>query len=538
MFKRKKLKSLIAVSLLVSMMVGCSSSNTKSSEQNSDKADSAGKYGGTINVAYKASPPNLDSDKSTDWTVTAVMNHVYEGLYEFNASNESVPYLAESCAISEDGKVYNFKLRQGVKFHNGKEMKAQDVKDSFDRWLKVNEAGATVKEYIDSIDIVADYEVKVTLNQVYSPFLNMIASPVSNQKLVIRPSETIKKYGSDPIEEHIGTGPYKFDSWVPDESVKLVKFEDYSPASGKSSGLSGERIAYADEIDFSFVTDEAVRVAGATTGEFMFAEEVSQDKYKEIENTDGVKPNVLKDDVEGMLTFNCGATPFNDINARKAVAVGLDMNEFGQAAIGDEVFWKLDGSLFSENTIWYDKNAGKDVYAKNDLKLAKEYLAKSNYSGEPVVIVQTKDDNVETQGALDLKSQLEKIGFNVEVQLYDRATVMDKRSKKDGWGIHLTYFSVWNPDPQVWGAWVGTNGWITNWNDKDSKDMDDIFARMMVEKDEKERYKIVQEWYDEFWDSVPYVKTIDYSRMNVINDKLQGYVGYCQPYFWNSWVQE
>ena len=113
-------------------------------------------------------------------------------------------------------------------------------------------------------------------------------------------------------------------------------------------------------------------------------------------------------DVEGMLTFNCGAAPFNDINARKAVAIGLDLEELGTAQIGDEKFWKLDGCLFDKSTVWYDENAGKDIYAKNDLDLAKEYLKKSNYNGEPIVIVQGKDDTVESQGAEDLKSQFKK----------------------------------------------------------------------------------------------------------------------------------
>ena len=155
-----------------------------------------------------------------------------------------------------------------------------------------------------------------------------------------------------------------------------------------------------------------------------------------------------------------------------------------------------------------------------------------------VVIVQGKDDNVESQGAEDLRSQLEKIGFNVEVELYDRATVMEKRSQKEGWAIHLAYFSVWNADPQVWSAWVGTNGWITNWDDENSKKMDEIFAKMLVELDQDARYKLVQDWYNTFWEYVPYVKTIDYSRMNATNAKLQGYANYCQPFFWNTWVEE
>ena len=356
--------------------------------------------------------------------------------------------------------------------------------------------------------------------------------------MVVRPASLIEKYGNDVLEEHIGTGPYKFDSWVPDASVKLVKFDDYVPVEGEASGFAGKRVAYANEINIQFVTDESVRVSGLETGEFMFAEEISQDKYSQVESSENTVPQIMDSDVEGMLTFNCGAAPFDDLNARKAVAIGLDLEELATAQIGDENFWSLDGCLFDKSTVWYDEKAGEGVYAKNDLELAKEYLAKSDYNGEPVVIVQGKDDNVESQGAEDLRSQLEKIGFNVEVELYDRATVMEKRSQKEGWAIHLAYFSVWNADPQVWSAWVGTNGWITNWDDENSKKMDEIFAKMLVELDQDARYKLVQDWYNTFWEYVPYVKTIDYSRMNATNAKLQGYANYCQPFFWNTWVEE
>ena len=535
---KRRVLGVIALLLSMSMLVVGCSSGSKGSTKEAEKEQSTGDKTGTITVAYKAAPPNLDSDQSTDWTVTAVMNHVYEGLYEFNASNEAVPHLAKSCDIEDDGKTYVFHLREGVLFHDGTEMKAEDVKASFDRWFSVNEMGISVSEYLNSVDVIDDYTVSVKLNSVYAPFLNVIASPTSNQKMVVRPASLIEKYGNTVLEEHIGTVPYKFDSWVPDASVKLVKFDDYVPVEEEASGLAGKRVAYANEIDIQFVTDESVRVSGVETGEFMFAEEIAQDKYSQLESSENTIPQILDADVEGMLTFNCGAAPFNDINARKAVAIGLDLEELGTAQIGDEKFWKLDGCLFDKSTVWYDENAGKDIYAKNDLDLAKEYLEKSNYNGEPIVIVQGKDDTVESQGAEDLKSQLEKIGFNVEVELYDRATVMEKRSQKEGWAIHLTYFSVWNADPQVWSAWVGTNGWITNWDDEDSKKMDDIFARMLVELDEDARYEIVQEWYDAFWKYVPYVKTIDYSRMNATNAKLQGYANYCQPFFWNTWVEE
>ncbi|WP_330606853.1 ABC transporter substrate-binding protein [Peptoclostridium litorale] len=148
----------------------------------------------------------------------------------------------------------------------------------------------------------------------------------------------------------------------------------------------------------------------------------------------------------------------SNIYARKALAYGMDMDELGLSQIGNQKFWRTGGSLFSKGNIWYDGNAGEGVYNVHDIENAKEMLKKSGYDGTPIVILNGKDDNVESQGAIALKDQLEDIGFNVELQLYDRPTVVEQRSKVDAWNLHLTYFLETNPDPQVFGAWVGSNG--------------------------------------------------------------------------------
>lgn len=95
-----------------------------------------------------------------------------------------------------------------------------------------------------------------------------------------------------------------------------------------------------------------------------------------------------------------------------------------------------------------------------------------------------------------------------------------------------------NPDPQVFGPWTGTMGWVTRWDDKESREMDEIFARMMRELDYKKRYEIVKECYAKYWDCVPYIKGFNDYRLNGISDKLKGYQAYGQPYFWNVWVEK
>ena len=372
----------------------------------------------------------------------------------------------------------------------------------------------------------------------YAPFISVLGSHVSNQKLVIRPKELVEKFGDDVIDEHIGTGPYKFVEWIPDQQVALERFDDYVASEKPASGLAGERIAYADKIVIKSVSEQSTRLAGVQAGEFQFAEDIPQDQYEIVEGDPNAQPVIVTPDGMEMVIINCGTAPFNNIKARKALASAIDIEELGSIMIGNENFWNVDGCIFPKGTAWYQENSGKGVYNNYDPAKAKELLKESGYDGTPIVIVSGQDDKVEKQGAIALKGMLEKVGFNVELQLFDRPTVVEKRSKKEGWNLHLAYFYMACPDPQVHGAWTGTNAWISNWDDEDSRAMDEIFARMMKETDKDKRFEIVKEFYDETWETLPYIKTVEYSRMHVTNSKFKGYANSCQPFFWNTWVEE
>ena len=124
--------------------------------------------------------------------------------------------LAESYEVSDDGMVYTFKLRQGVKFHNGEEMKADDVVASMNRWLELSAKantliGGSVFEEVD------DYTVKMTANQASSDIIMILASPI--QFAAIYPKEVVESASEEGIKEYIGTGPYKLAEWKQDQYV-------------------------------------------------------------------------------------------------------------------------------------------------------------------------------------------------------------------------------------------------------------------------------------------------------------------------------
>lgn len=546
---KKISRKMLVITMILMMLLVLQACNNENNAENSSLDSKTGTgnesmssdpiMGGEITVAFQSAPENFDPDhSSSDWVVTAVTNHVYEGLFEFNANNEAIPQLAESYNVIDDGKTYQIFIRKGVKFQDGDELTAEDVKASMDRWFLVNPAGVAIAESLISVDIVNDYEILVRFDKVYAPFLNILASPVSRQKMIVKKKEIIDKFGESIITEHMGTGPYYFDEIIMGQKVVLKRNENYTPLEQASSGLAGKRVAYLDQITIEFVAEESVRVAGLQSGQFVFVDEVSTDRYAEIAQFPNIAPTVCNFGTIGVVAFNCGSEPFEDVNLRRAVAFAIEPTEMATAQVGDEKFWSVDdGSWFKEGTIWYDADAGKDIYNKQDLEQAKALVEASNYDGEVITILGRKADLFSSNGSLVLQSQLKAIGLNVEVQLYDRSTYFDYINSGE-WHISLSRWSDMSPDPQVFDPWTGTDGWITRWAGEDAQRMDEIFDRMMVELDQSKRYEIVKEFYAEFWKSVPYIKVFNDKRLYGIHDNLAGYAGYGQPYFWNVWLKE
>ncbi len=497
-----------------------------------------GRYGGTLVAAIPVTVAYLDPDKTTDSYVGQIVYHFYEGLFEMDESFKSVPFLAESYEMSDDGKMYSFKLREGVLFHNGKEMTSEDVSASMERWLVNNGGGKKVALYVDSIDTPGTYEVVVRLTERYAPFLSFLGSISANQKLVIRPKEIIEKYGDEVIEEYIGTGPYQLVEWLPDQHVKMKRFEEYSAHSGPSFAYSGKKVAYSDELIIKFVPEQAVRVAGVQTGEYHFAYAVPRDQFSIFSANPDLQTFTINFNRQHFLILNKGTPPFDNIYARQALQYAIDIEELAAVVIGDKNFWYLEPSLFQPSSVWYVPNAGGNRYNNYDPDKARELLKKAGYDGRPIKILNARErvDHVTT--ILVLKEQLAKVGMTVEPELYDRATVVKQRRIKDAWNIHSSFFNEPYPDPQVYEAWMGTNKWIGNWDDEDSRKMDDIFQRMQKETDFDKRYQIVKEWQEAVFEYVPYVKIMYFSEFHLGRKSLKGFQLFPRFIFFNTWIEE
>ena len=487
----------------------------------------------TLVVAIPTSPASLDGDLITPQIVNDIMSHVYEGLFEFNAKHQVTPHLAESYEILDEGRTYVINLRRGVNFHDGSTMTSDDVIASFGRWITMNGAGRRLEPFLESFTATGEYQVTIRFTEPYAPFLQIISANVSNQKLMIRPRSLVEAYPDSELGRHIGTGPYKFVEFLPDQHILLSRFDDYSPSSGAVSGMAGNRTGITEQIKFAVVSEQAVQIAGVQSGEYHFALDIPSDQYTILAGDNRVQTFIISPSSQLFLILNQGGLNLHDIKVRQAIQIGLDLEELAGLAVGNRDFWSLNPSLFHPDTPWHYPNAGAGLYNVANVELARQLLAESSYDGSPIVILNQREPLVFPQTAIALQSQLEAIGFNVELQLLDTATVMERRSHSDTWDIHVSAFRSPDPDPQVYGAWMGTNRWIGNWDDEYSVMMDDIFDRMLREIDPAARLEIVREWQRFFYETVPYVKVVDFYNLIIASPAVSGYAAFSSPFFWN-----
>ena len=253
----------------------------------------AQKKGGVLRVGNLGEPPALDAHWTTASITETLTNHIYEGLYSLDSDNKPIPMLAESHTVSKDGLVYTFKLRQGVKFHNGKEMTSEDVVASLARWGKQSIYGKALFAQVAELRAVDKYTVEMKLKEKSAIVLISLAVP--NNFGAIYPKEIAEKFPPEvKATEYVGTGPFKLAEWKPDQYIRMVRFDDYKSRSEKPNGYGGGKTAYVDEIRWMPVPEVATRVAQVETGELDFADDLNLDAYDRLKRNANVRPIVSK----------------------------------------------------------------------------------------------------------------------------------------------------------------------------------------------------------------------------------------------------
>ena len=481
--------------------------------------------GGVLKIAIVGEPPAvLDSQFSTATVTNNLSQQVFEGLFTFDAAFNPQPMLVEDYEMSDDGLTYTFKLRSGIKFHDGSEMVAEDVVASLNRWGEINGRGKLVYGRMASIEATDPQTVTMTFNEPTGVLLSFLA----RAEAFVMPAAIAEAAGTDQLgeDQFIGTGPFRFVEHQVDQYLKVARFDDYTPRDEEPDGMSGRRIAYVDEIDFIPVPDESVRANGVIAGEYHFGDPLPPDFYDMIESDPSLTPIVVKPYYWYAPVFNKQQGLFTDQNMRKAVQLAFSQSEALKAGFGRDELIRADPSVCGEETAWYS-TAGADAYDQPDPEQAQALLQEAGYNGETIRWITTHEYAYNFKIADFVKQQLEGIGMTVELVVSDWATVVQNRSDPEAYEIFLTGFSQYaHPATQPFNdaAWPGF------W---ESEAKDQAIRDMMAASDDESLKSAIDAYTETLWEEMPLVKVGDNFVLRAHRNEMKGFDNFPDWFFWN-----
>jgi len=403
----------------------------------------------TLRFVPQANLANFDPIWGTQYVVRNASAMVWDTLYGFDDKLVPQRQMAESEEVSSDGLTWTFKLRTGLKFHDGEPVLAKDVAASLDRWAARDQMGLLIKGIQQELVAVDDRTVKWVLKKPF-PKMLLALGKISTPIAFIMPERLAKTDPFKQISEYVGSGPMRFvkNEWVPGAKAVFEKFPDYVPRQEPGSWLAGGKRMLAERVEWVIMPDPATASAALQNGEIDWWENPISDLVPVLSKN----RNVLVDIADplgniGAFRMNHLYPPFNDVRARRAVLMAMSQEDYMRAIVGDDnALWKPLPGFFTPGTPLYTEEGGDILKGKRDFDGAKRLLAQSGYSGQPVTCLVAQDQPI-TKAQGDVTADLlKRLGMNVDFAAIDWGTVGQRRAMKTppgqgGWQMFHTWHS-------------------------------------------------------------------------------------------------
>ncbi|WP_298318263.1 ABC transporter substrate-binding protein [Reyranella sp.] len=463
---------------------------------------------------------------------------VYDTLFSLDADLKPQPQMVDSYTVSPDGLVYTFKLRDGLSWHDGAPVKAEDCIQSIKRWAERDGVGQRLMQHTQSFDVVDDRTFKLTLKNPYGFVIASLAKPGSTVPFMM-PKRVADTPGTQQIKEATGSGPwiFKTDEWKPGEKVVYLRNPDYKPRAEPPSALSGGKNVYVDRVEWINITDPQTAANALMTGEIDILEQPLIEMLPLLEKDKNIEVKDLNPlGSQYSLRFNVLHKPFDNAKIRQAALYALNQKDFLLAAINDPKYFKECKALFICGTP-YATDAGFEDKLESNFAKSKEILKQEGYDGTPVVLLFATDTNTGRLTPI-AKSLLERGGFTVDMQAMDWQTVLSRRARKEplnagGWSAFMTSWvsaDLLNP---IVSAFVGAAcekaaiGWPC---DAKIEELRDAFAKTTDPAKRKELATAVQVRESEY---PTFAQLGQFNIPMAIRKNITGSLSSPAPVFWN-----
>jgi len=474
----------------------------------SDALASEPKRGGVLRAAFSADPAGFDPVRGPSGMSHVVIEQVYSTLMALDPEANPYPELAESFEMSEDGLQYTFKLRPGVKFHNGDDLTAEDVKFSFDR-LRAKDSGYSYGaqvETIASVDVVDPLTVTFKLSKRTGPFLTYMAFPGSS----IVPKKLVES-GHDLNEKPVGSGPFKCVSYEPRSAIKFERNENYFQQ-GKP---------YFDAMEYRIISDVTALTDAVMSGEVDFSNEIPPKDWATVSSNGDLTAQAVEGSRYYWLLPNNERKPLDNPKVRQAIGLALDRNALVAGAFFGQATPILGGVVPKWNWGFADINFFKEGA---DIEGAKKLLAEAGFAdGFETSMTMASSFPAMMAMAPIIQANLAAVGIKAKIETMEIPRYWDEVWGPSKFDITTMYWVSPLADPDDFVTNNYKCGMAINVQKSCSKEMDALLeeAKTGATQDErKASYKKMQELSMQEMGIVPLVNAyilIAHSK------KLQGF---------------
>lgn len=476
---KKLIAILLSVALVATLFVGCGS--------NEGAAGSDEKM--TLTVATPADAKSMDPHLTNDLPSNNIFINMYENLLTLDENGELVGQLAEKWEKVDDLS-YRFYLKKGVKFHNGEELKASDVKFSFLRAMNIE--GSAVSHVVGEIDpegfvIEDDYTIVIKLKKPFTVFLTYLTHVPGG---TILNEKAVTEAGDDYAQNPVGTGPYKFKEWAKGDRLTLERFDDHRAI----------KPVYK-EVVFRAIPEETSRTIELEAGNVDIIYGVSADDISRIEENPELKMARSTNLNTQYMGFNCQKGPLADVKVRQAISKALTVDKIVSTVlrgIGTQATGPISPSA---------KYYNKDLVAKEqNIEEAKALLAEAGYPDGFDTTLWLNDKTVRINMSEIIQNQLKEIGINVEVKVFEWSTYYEalKNGEID---MYLVGWTMSAPDPDfgLFPLFHTSNMGTNNFSFYSNEDVDAMLEQGRLLEDGTERQQLYYDIQAKIYEESPWV---------------------------------
>jgi peptide/nickel transport system substrate-binding protein len=465
---------------------------------------------------------------------------VFEPLYGRDAAGVPRMLMLDQDAMEDGGKQWRMRLREGLVWHDGEKVRAQDCVASIRRWMRRDTAGVSMGNRLNALEATDDRTLTWRFARPF-PHLRLLLSKVV-QPVVMMPERVAMTDPFKQITEVIGSGPFR---WLANEHVlgnhaAFARFDGYVPRNEPPSYMAGGHKVLVDRVVWKMIPDPATAGNALMTGEVDWVEIPLPDLLPLLRRTRGVRADVLEK--AGQILFlrpNHLIGPTNLVGVRKAMMAALSQKEMVDAVIGaDPANGAFDVGFLATGKKEVDDAAGDIIrkrYTRDELKALVE---KSGYQGEKLVLLHATDHTIFNPMGSVVARSLTNAGFNVDTQAMDWGTVQTRRTSREpldkgGWSVFPTQVAVAEYRDLIGTSFMrgnGKDGWFGWPNDPK---IEAIYDEWLGTSDPAQLTNLERNYELQGFANVPFIPLGRFRQTSAWRDSLSGILEGPCVVFWN-----